>query len=110
MYKHNKQVKNKANMVLWAILGLLVGFYIGMSAFIWGFRRGAFSEPLQVKQTSGIQQQAWTVPLQADSVNLQPTVQPTNEQGRLVKDNTLSITMKNGAIQPINGLEFKGGW
>lgn len=64
MYKHNKQVKNRAVLVLWAILGLLVGFYIGMSAFIWGFKRGAFSEPLRVKQTSGIQQQAWTIPLQ----------------------------------------------
>lgn len=49
MYKHNK--KNKSSMVLWAILGLLVGFYVGVSMFIWGFERGAFSGPMELKQT-----------------------------------------------------------
>lgn len=80
MYQSNKRVKtNKAILVLWAILGLLVGFYIGLSMFIWGFKKGAFSEPLQLKQTSGIQQQPWTTDLQAyndSAYYLQPTVTP----------------------------------
>ena len=93
MYKHNK--KNKSSMVLWAILGLLVGFYVGVSMFIWGFERGAFSEPMELKQTSGIEQQPWTLPLQAyqDSTYfIQPTESPYN--GTLdtkTVDDTLTI-------------------
>ena len=86
---------NKAVMVLWAVLGLLVGFYIGFSAFVWGFSHGAFSEPLELKQTSGIEQQAWTVPLQAynDSVYyLQPTQSPYNSTlGTKPTNDTLTI-------------------
>lgn len=84
MYKHNKQVKSRLIIVLWAIVGLLVGFYIGASMFMWGFERGAFSEPLQLKQTSGIEQQAWTVPLQAygdSTYYLQPTAANTLQWG-----------------------------
>ena len=93
MYKHNK--KNKHSMVLWAILGLLAGFYVGVSMFVWGFERGAFSEALEIKQTSGIEQQAWTLPLQAyqDSTYfIQPTESPYN--GTLdtkTVDDTLTI-------------------
>ena len=41
MYKYNKKQSKLPTILVYCVIGALVGFYVGYMAFVWGFVQGA---------------------------------------------------------------------